>query len=101
MAFAFYGGYLLFRPYIGVILFALIIVITFYPVYGKVQQRLGRWDAWAPAVTITIVIITLLTPLFILGLLAINEITLIVDDIIYFELISNENIDKTFATINR
>ncbi|MEM8857869.1 MAG: AI-2E family transporter [Chloroflexota bacterium] len=100
MAAAFFAIFTLFRPYLGVIFFSLIIVITFAPVHRRIEQRFGRYKAWATPVTIIVVLLTILIPLTILLLLAINEVLWIIDDIITFEVISDSNIDQLINDFN-
>ncbi|MEM9775064.1 MAG: AI-2E family transporter [Chloroflexota bacterium] len=100
MALAFFAIFILFRPYLGVIFFSLIIVITFAPVHRRVEQRFGRFRAWATPVTIIVVLLTILIPLTILLLLAINEVLWIIEDIIEFEVISDSNIDQLINDFN-
>lgn len=100
MAAAFFAIFVLFRPYLGVLFFSLIIVITFAPVHRRIEQRFGRYKAWATPVTIIVVLLTILIPLTILLLLAINEVLWIIDDIITFEIMSDSNIDQLINDFN-
>ncbi len=100
MAAAGYAIYTLFQPYLGTIFFAIIIVITFGSVYQRIEERLGRFKAWATPITILVVVLTLLIPLTVLVLLAINEISWIIIDIIDFEVLSDSNIDQAINGIN-
>ena len=94
LAAIFYATFRLAQPYLGVVFFALILVVTFYPMHNRIEERLGKYSAWATPLTTIAMVLILLIPLTVLLLLALNEIIFMVDDIIYFEIISDSNIDN-------
>lgn len=95
-----FATYRLFQPYLGTVFFALIIVITFRSVYERIEGRLKRFKWLATPITILVVVLTILIPITILALLAINEISWIITDIIEFEVLSSSNIDEVITGIN-
>ncbi len=92
MAITFFAVFRVFRPYLGVIFFAIVIVITFGSVYHRIEERLGRFRAWASPVTILVVLLTLLVPLTILLLLTLNELAWMIEDLLIWA--SGTNVDE-------
>ena len=81
MAFAFYAAYLLVKPYLGVIIFALVIVALFSPVQVWFERKLMRRRAWATPLTILFVIFVILIPLIGIISLCFNQILQIAEDV--------------------
>src|SRR3989344_108791 len=60
-------AFFIFRPFIPVVVLALVCASIFYPLHQKITRFLRNTGGWAALVTTTIIIIIILIPLFFLG----------------------------------
>lgn len=71
---ALYFGYVLLRPYVGVIIFSLVTVVVFRPVYLRYVQLLKGHEGAAVTATLATLFITVLVPLWIIGNIIISQV---------------------------
>jgi len=62
------------RPFIDVLLWAVVLVIVFYPVHKRIERRLGS-PSWAAVLSTLLVIVTILVPLTLLTLAVVRELS--------------------------
>lgn len=67
--------FFIFEPYLAVIFVALIFAIIFSPVKDFLQRRFNTKDTMSSFITILIILIVILAPLFILGVILFQEAT--------------------------
>jgi len=58
----------IFRPFLDLMLWSVILAITFYPLYCKLKRRLGNKDGPAATVIVLVALGVLLVPIYLLGL---------------------------------
>lgn len=71
---ALYFGYLLLRPYLGVIVFSLVTVVVFLPLYRRYVQLLKGHQGAAVTATIITLFVTVLVPIWIVASLVISQV---------------------------
>ncbi|MDQ3803703.1 MAG: AI-2E family transporter [Acidobacteriota bacterium] len=71
---ALYLCWLMLQPFIEVLLWALVLVIVFYPVHRRIEARLGH-PGWSAALSSLLVIITILVPLSLITVAVVREMT--------------------------
>lgn len=62
-----YSCYMVFHPFLSMMLWALILAVTLYPLHGKIKARLGNRDGRAASVLVILSIVILLVPVYFLG----------------------------------
>lgn len=62
------------QPFIGVLLWAVVLVILFYPIHKRIERRLGS-PSWAAVLSTLLVIVAILVPLTLLTLAIVREMT--------------------------
>ncbi|WP_286977126.1 AI-2E family transporter [Pseudomonas sp.] len=62
-----YGCYQVFHPFLGMMLWALILGVTLYPLQGMIKARLGNHDGRAASLLVVLAIAVLLVPVYFLG----------------------------------
>ena len=65
--------YRVFHPFLDLMLWALILAVTLYPLEGKLKRRLGK-DSRAATVMVLIVIAILLVPVYLLGVSIVTSV---------------------------
>jgi predicted PurR-regulated permease PerM len=71
---ALYLCWLMLQPFIEVLLWALVLVIVFYPVHRRIDARIGK-PGWSAALSCLLVIVTILVPLTLITLAVVSEMT--------------------------
>lgn len=71
---ALYLCWAMLKPFIGVLLWAVVLVIVFYPVHRRIEARLGR-PSLSAALSCLLVIMTILVPLTLLTWAVVRELT--------------------------
>lgn len=71
---ALYLCWAMLEPFIGVLLWAVVLVIVFYPVHRRIEARLGR-PSLSAALSCLLVIVTILVPLTLLTWAVVRELT--------------------------
>ena len=71
---ALYLCWLMLQPFIEVLLWALVLVIVFYPIHRRIEARVGK-PGWSAALSCLLVIITILVPLTLVTFAVVREIT--------------------------
>jgi predicted PurR-regulated permease PerM len=70
---ALYLCWLMLLPFIKVLLWAVVLVIVFYPIHKRIERRLGS-PSWAAVLSTLLVIVTILVPLTLLTLAVVREL---------------------------
>lgn len=73
-AIALYLCWAMLKPFIGVLLWAVVLVIVFFPVHRRIEARLGR-PSLSAALSCLLVIMTILVPLTFLTWAVVRELT--------------------------
>jgi predicted PurR-regulated permease PerM len=71
---ALYLCWLMLQPFIEVLLWALVLVIVFYPIHKRIEARIGN-PGWSAALSCLLVIVTILVPLTLITLAVVREMT--------------------------
>lgn len=71
---ALYLCWLMLQPFIEVLLWALVLVIVFYPVHRRIESRTGS-PGWSAALSCVLVIVVILVPLTLITFAIIREMT--------------------------
>jgi len=71
---ALYLCWLMLQPFIEVLLWALVLVIVFYPVHRRIEARTGS-PGWSAVVSCLLVIVVILVPLTLITLAIVREMT--------------------------
>ncbi|HEX5706281.1 MAG TPA: AI-2E family transporter [Pyrinomonadaceae bacterium] len=71
---ALYLCWLMLQPFIEVLLWALVLVIVFYPVHERIRARI-KSPGWSAVVSCLLVIVTILVPLTLVTLAVVKEVT--------------------------
>lgn len=100
MAFAFYAAYLLVKPYLGVIIFALVIVAMFSPVQLWFERKLSKRKGWATPLTILFVIFIILIPVIGIISLCFSQILQIAEDVALSGFIQDTSIAGVLKQVN-
>lgn len=72
--FALYLCWLMLQPFIEVLLWAVVLVIVFYPVHRRIEAKTGR-PGWSALASCLLVILVILAPLTLLTFAVVREIT--------------------------
>jgi len=59
--------YEVFRPFLGLMLWAVILAITFYPLHGRLRHRLGLKPGHAASLIVLITLLILMVPIYLLA----------------------------------
>src|SRR3569832_2237275 len=73
-AVALYLCWSMLQPFIEVVLWAVVLVIVFFPVHRRIQARLGS-PGWSAMVSCLIVILVILIPLTLITLAVVRELS--------------------------
>ncbi|HYO62306.1 MAG TPA: AI-2E family transporter [Pyrinomonadaceae bacterium] len=73
-AVALYLCWRMLEPFIEVLLWAVVLVIVFYPIHRRIEARLNS-PGWSAVLSCLLVIVTLLVPLTLVTLMVVNEAT--------------------------
>src|SRR5919199_3462942 len=73
-AVALYLCWLMLYPFIEVILWAVVLVIVFFPVHKRIQARVGS-PGWSALLSCLLVIFIILVPLTLLTFTVVNEVS--------------------------
>ncbi|MBN1992856.1 MAG: AI-2E family transporter [Anaerolineae bacterium] len=98
LLFVIYITYLLLRPYLGVVVFSVVTVVVFQPLYELILGWVGGRKGLATTVTILAIILAVLIPVLIVVNITINQAVLLVQDV--SSVVAGENSNLTTA-INR
>jgi predicted PurR-regulated permease PerM len=60
-------SYRVFQPFMGLMLWSVILAITLYPLHGMLKSRLGNRDSWSATLIVVVAIGILLIPVYLLG----------------------------------
>jgi predicted PurR-regulated permease PerM len=71
---ALYLCWTMLQPFIEVLLWAVVLVIVFYPIHKRIEKRIGS-PGWAAVLSCLLVIFTILVPLTLLTLAVARELT--------------------------
>jgi len=62
------------QPFVGVVLWAVVLVIVFFPVHRRIQARVGS-PGWSALLSCLLVILVILVPLTLLTFAVVNEVS--------------------------
>ena len=79
-AIALYLCWLMLRPFMGVLAWAIVLVIVFYPVHKRVASRIGR-GSWSALVSCLLVVLVVVLPLTLLVAAVIQELAKVVPNL--------------------
>ena len=88
-AIALYLCWLMLRPFLGVLAWAVVLVIVFYPVHKTTASRIGR-RSWSALVSCILVVLVVVLPLTVLVLAVIQELSKVVPNL-------PSNLSQTFS----
>jgi len=71
---ALYLCWLMLQPFVEVLLWALVLVIVFYPIHRRIEARVGS-PSWSAALSCLLVIVTILVPLTLITFAVVREMT--------------------------
>jgi predicted PurR-regulated permease PerM len=71
---AFYLCWLMLRPFVGVIAWAAVLVIVFYPVHKRIHKRTGK-AALSALLSCVLVILVILIPVVLITIAVVNEVS--------------------------
>src|SRR5512132_4048618 len=71
---ALYLCWLMLQPFIEVVLWAVVLVIVFFPVHKRIQARVGS-PGWSAMLSCLLVIVVILVPLTLLTFAVVNELS--------------------------
>lgn len=57
----------IFRPFLNLMLWSVILAVTLYPLHRRVRARLGGHDGWTATLLVLVAVVVLLVPLTLLG----------------------------------
>lgn len=57
----------IFRPFLNLMLWSVILAVTLYPLHRRVRARLGGHDGWSATLLVLVAVVVLLVPLTLLG----------------------------------
>ncbi|MFC1975377.1 AI-2E family transporter [Chloroflexota bacterium] len=81
LAFVFWITYLLLKPYLGVVVFSMITVVIFKPVYDRILKWVGGRVGWATTLAIVVIFLAVLIPVLIVVNITFNQASLLVQDL--------------------
>src|SRR5262245_32904126 len=73
-----YLSWLLIRPFLWVVMWAIVMCVLFYPVHEKIQKRL-KSPAAAAALSTVLVVITILVPTALVARSVANEVPVVIE----------------------
>jgi len=76
----FLATYFLLKPYLGVVVFSVITVVIFKPVYDWILKRVGGRKGWATTLTILTIFLAVLIPALIVVNITVNQAITLVRD---------------------
>jgi predicted PurR-regulated permease PerM len=79
-AIALYLCWLMLRPFMGVLAWAVVLVVVFYPVHKNIAHRIGR-RSWSALVSCVLVVLVVLLPLTVLVAAVIQELSKVVPNL--------------------
>ncbi|RYI17661.1 MAG: AI-2E family transporter [Acetobacteraceae bacterium] len=59
--------YAIFRPFLNLLVWSIILAITLYPLQTRLRHKLGNREGWTATVIVTVVIIILIVPIYLMG----------------------------------
>jgi predicted PurR-regulated permease PerM len=77
----FLATYFLLKPYLGVVVFSVITVVIFKPVFDWILKRVGGHKGWATTLTIITIFLAVLIPALIVVNITVNQAITLVRDI--------------------
>lgn len=75
-----YLCWLMLRPFMGVLAWAVVLVIVFYPVHKKIGSRIGR-RSWSALISCLLVVLVVVLPLTLVTLAVIHEFSKVAPDL--------------------
>lgn len=88
-AIALYLCWLMLRPFLGVLAWAVVLVIVFYPIHKNIASRIGR-RSWSAMVSCVLVVLVFVLPLTVIVAAVIQELTKVVPNL-------PSNLSQTFS----
>lgn len=101
LAFTFYIAFILLQPYLGVIVFAFVTVVTFKPVYQFFITRFRKRQTLAIILTILSILLAVLVPLLFIINIAIDQAIQFSNDISSFVAGNNTSATDVIDRINK
>jgi predicted PurR-regulated permease PerM len=101
LAFVFWITYILLKPYLGVVVFSVITVVIFKPVYDLILKWMGGRVGWATTLTIVTIFLAVLIPIVIVINITLNQASLLVHDLSAMAAGRNANFTTIINEINK
>src|SRR5687767_5854696 len=60
-------------PFLNVLLWAMVLVVVFYPIHGRLVERIGH-AGWAAAVSTALVVVTILGPVSMITVAVVDQV---------------------------
>jgi predicted PurR-regulated permease PerM len=96
----FLATYFLLKPYLGVVVFSLITVVIFKPIYDWILKRVGGRKGWATTLTIAAIFLAVLIPALIVVNITVNQAITLYHDISAVVSGDDTNFTTVIETIN-
>ena len=93
--------YILLQPYLGVVIFSVVIVVIFKPIYDRIERWLGGHKAWATTVTLLAIFLAVLIPVLFIINVTVNQAQVLAEDISSFVAGENRNFSDVIVEINK
>ena len=100
LAFVFWMTYILLKPYLGVVVFSIIIVVIFKPVYDQIEKWVGGRKGLATTLTIVALFLAVLIPVLFVINITVNQAAVLAQDIRAFVAGRNDNFTQIINEIN-
>lgn len=100
LAFVFWMTYLLLQPYLGVVVFSIIIVVIFKPIYDRIEDWVGGRKGLATTLTIVALFLAVLIPVLFVVNITVNQAAILTQDIRAFVAGRNDNFTQIINEIN-
>jgi predicted PurR-regulated permease PerM len=101
LVFVFWITYVLLKPYLGVVVFSVITVVIFKPVYDLIFKWVGGRVGWATTLTIVAIFLAVLIPVVIVINITLNQASLLVHDLSALAAGRNANFTTIINEINK
>ena len=100
LAFVFWMTYVLLQPYLGVVVFSVIIVVIFKPIYDRIETWVGGRKGLATTLTIAALFLAVLIPVLFVINITVNQAAVLTEDIRAFVAGRNDNFTQIINAIN-
>lgn len=101
LIFVFLVTYFLLQPYLGVIIFSVVVVVIFKSLYDRIEHWLGGHKAWATTLTLLTIFLAVLVPVIFVINATVNQAQVLAKDVSSFVAGENRNFSDVIVEINK